>query len=197
MSTPKLVNSRKRLNFLPKELQPSFVNYESFCFALAVTFLLIPGIGIGLKVVQIQSEAAFIEIEKQKNDTQSQLAHRLKLREENIDTRTVQAVKKAISERVYWSSIFKELSALSPKGIWLTDLETKLEENGRSIQISGEAKSQEEVGKFLENLEKSYFFRNIKLNYTELLTNNKKELIRFQFQGSIFPDKEGAEYAKN
>lgn len=193
----KSAQSRKRLNFLPKELQPSLINHQSFCIALAVTFLLIPGIGIGLKVVQVQSEAVLMEVEKQKNDTQTQLAHRLRLREENIDTRTVQAVKKAISERVYWSSIFKELSALSPKGIWLTDLETKLEENGRSIQITGEARSQEEVGKFLENLEKSYFFRNIKLNYTELLTNHKKELIRFQFQGNIFPEKEGAEYAKN
>jgi Tfp pilus assembly protein PilN len=188
--------NRKQLNFLPKELQPSSVNFHNFQIIFLIATLVIPGIGAGLKFAILQTERTVAELEAQRNLAQSNLANQLRTREENPDARVVRSVRSAMAERVFWAEIFKELSGLSPQGIWLTDLETKLEEKNRTILISGEAQSQEDVAKFLENLEKSFYFRDLRLAYTELATADRRNFVRFQFKGSIYEEK-GLEHAQN
>jgi Tfp pilus assembly protein PilN len=182
---------------LPKELQPSLVNFRNFSMAIVISFLVLPGIGLGIRLIEIQTNKALLEIEKERNELNLQVSNQVRLREENVDVRAVQAVKKAMAEKLMWSSILKELSGLSPKGIWLTDLETKVDGEARTILITGEAKSQEEVAKFLENLEKSFFFREIKMNYSELVGTKSVDIIRFQFQGNIFEEKGVSTNAQN
>ncbi|TYO99957.1 type IV pilus assembly protein PilN [Geothermobacter ehrlichii] len=71
--------------------------------------------------------------------------------------------------------ILDELNRSLPPKLWLT----KFSENGPNVQISGVGLNEETVAKFMRALEKSPYFRNIRLKVTEQMTKNGLKLQRF------------------
>lgn len=193
----KPVKKIPRINFLPPEMRPSLVNQQSFSILLLLTFFALPTIAGGLKLVTYKfrlDQAALIE---KKSALSQELTILGDARAQSSEYKSLQAVKKALAERIFWAGVFKELSNVAPKTLWLTEFETKVEDSGKSVIISGHSRSQADIGEFLGNLEKSYFFRNIQMKFSKAEEGREPQQFRFQFEGTLFEPNSGGLNAKN
>lgn len=180
---------RRRINFLPKELRASFINFRSLTQALAVSFVVIPVLAAAVNSVHWRYQAAFEEDQARSEANQKELQFLMKLREQRNETQLHMTVEKTREEKVLWSEAFQELSTITPKQIWLTNFDTKIGEGGKSFVLTGNTTSKAELAAFLARLEKSYFFRGVKVKFTETL-GDYESLIRFQFEGPVYSPNE-------
>jgi Tfp pilus assembly protein PilN len=183
--------ARYRVNFIPKELRPSLVNYRTFKLVLCLTVFAVPGSYLALQPVRWQIEAELTAVSKERDSEAQSLQNKLRLHEDNKQQRSLQSIRKALSEKIYWSAVFKELSNIAPSSVWLSGLETSAGENGRTLMISGDSTSQAAIAEFLANMENSYFFRDVRIRFSEAQADVRPILYRFQFEGRIFDPKPG------
>ncbi len=107
------------------------------------------------------------------------------------------AIQELLKGRLLWSSVFKELTLLVPKEIWLVSLNNELvNETQKKIEITGESLSAEAVTHFFKSLEESYYFSQVRLVFVEKQLDKSPSLYRFRFNCLIHNNSEGT-YAEH
>jgi len=126
--------------------------------------------GEKLQVLKVQNEDLSKEIQV--------LTEQNKKMDENAET--LNTLQKVLSRKNYWSEIFKELSILIPKGIWLTNFTNSGTER---ITLKGESSTPEGVAKFLRALEASQHFSGARMISSE----KEDEIVptRYKFELSV------------
>lgn len=121
-------------------------------------------------------------------------------------------INKFIGKHFRWNEAMRELSVLTLDGVWLSSFtgetddgedekkgglfssEKDAKKDELKILLSGEAGSPEHVSRYLSLLEESFFFRDIKIKFSEQLVDIEPSLYRFQLDCTIptkGPGKEG------
>lgn len=175
-----------RVNLIPVELRPSIVNYDSLSKVLIFTLLVVPLMASGMKFLKYQKVAEMEALTERRDELSKQIQNQIRLRESGTEHKSMQAIQKAMSEKVYWAMIFKELSTLFPKTIWLTNFETKAQANAKHVTIIGNSSSQADITELFSRLENSYYFRDVKIKYSEISDGKEPKLFQFQFEGNIY-----------
>jgi Tfp pilus assembly protein PilN len=183
---------KKRLNFIPRELQPKMVFPHELIpivlFAFVVLFIASSSVSMHYEskrtanVLQ-QMKDQDVELTKQIQV----LSEQNKKNDQNVET--FGTLQKVLSRKNYWSEIFKELSILIPQGIWLTNFTNS---GSDRVVLKGESSSPEGVAKFLRKLEGSQHFSGARMNYSE----KEKDVSpsRYKFEMSVpvkLPDSGG------
>ncbi len=180
----------RRINFLPPENRPSPLSPAVIAVVFLCCLLGVPLLGGGAKVARWSAERRLSSLSSARDSLAAQVASNVKARDSSVDQRAVSAVKTALSQKLYWAEVFKELSNVAPKGVWLTTFDTSVAEGVKKVVIAGEGISQAEIAEFFSRLEKSYYFRNVQMKFTEAATESATKF-RFQFEGSVFDEKKG------
>lgn len=90
-----------------------------------------------------------------------------------------------MTKKTSWSGLLKELSLLSPQDLWLTSLTGEAKDGEIKLLMTGEAVSQALVSDFSSTLESSFFFRNVKLKFSEQLEDVDPAIYRFQVECQV------------
>lgn len=93
--------------------------------------------------------------------------------------------KKILSQKTYWSQMFKELSLLIPSKTYLIYFNSKKDKDTPVITLSGESHSQSKIAMFYSSLENSQYFSQLTLQKSEILDNHVPLLYRFHFKDMI------------
>jgi Tfp pilus assembly protein PilN len=157
----------KKINFVPFELRPQ----------IRLPHQAVPAAMIGMLAIYLVSSLIYfyfernvfskallsIEAENKKiTDSISFLSKENRVIEQKGETLT--SLQKVLSRKNYWSEIFKELSILTPRDIWLTSLNNS---DPEILILSGESTTLSAVPKFLKALETSHHFSGVQINYTQ------------------------------
>ena len=88
------------------------------------------------------------------------------------------------SKRPVWSEMLKEVSLLTPDGLWLTEWIGKAEGQEFKVALSADATSQHLISDYFERLEKSYYYRRSKFKYSEQLRPTAPHIYRLAVESS-------------
>ncbi len=182
---------RRRLNFIPASLRPSILGPGVLIGLLVFMVAGVPLLAVGAKAARWAAERRLESATQEQENIASRITASIQARDSSTDQLALTAVKKAISEKLYWADVFKELSTVAPKSIWLTAFDTAVEGNVKKVTIAGQGPSQPEIAEFFSRLERSYFFRDVQLKFTESNEISGRSLYRFQFEGKVFDDGKG------
>lgn len=81
------------------------------------------------------------------------------------------------------SGLFKEISLLIPKNVWLDEM--VVDNMNLKVLIKGEAFNHDLIKKFLFSLKKSDYFSNVKLNQSQLIEHEDRSLVSFEIESQI------------
>lgn len=172
---------KKRINFLPQDLRPKR-EFPVEIVPLSLYAILVMYVGISMlnnrldtnrtheKLDQLVSENNSLSLQIQVLTEQSK-----KLDQNNEVLGTLQ---KVLNRKNYWSEIFKELSILIPKGIWLTSFANSTTND--QLVLKGESGSQDLIAGFLKTLETSHHFSGARMIFSE--KQNEVQPTRYQFE---------------
>jgi Tfp pilus assembly protein PilN len=174
---------KKRLNFIPRELRPKLeIPLEIIpvsLFVMGVVFIAANAVTVHFdtKHTGLKLETLKVQNEELSRDIQV-LTEQNKKMDENAET--LNTLQKVLSRKNYWSEIFKELSILIPKGIWLTNFTNSGTER---IVLKGESATPEGVARFLRALEGSQHFSGARMISSE----KESEIVptRYKFELSV------------
>lgn len=131
-----------------------------------------------------KNEAERAQLEATHNETK-QKAVLLSSQNASSDSRKIASVNSFINGRKLWADVFKELTLLLEKDIWLTSLSANVNDGQTKVSINGLAVSQALIRDFSLALEESYYFRNVKLKSAEKIEGMDPTVYRFQFECKI------------
>lgn len=107
---------------------------------------------------------------------------------QNLNDRDA-AIRHALDEKIYWADAFKELSMIVPNDVWLTDFETAMLDGKRVMSITGQSASNKKMTDFFSSLERSFFFRDVQIRFSEKLAQFTPDLFRFKFECNVAEQK--------
>ncbi len=97
--------------------------------------------------------------------------------------------------RIVWSSLVREISFLVPGDLWLTDLEGITQEGKpaakggeatiRGVRLKGFAMSYPDITRFMSEMERSRYFRDVVLLVAEKSHESGRTRIEFQMNASL------------
>jgi Tfp pilus assembly protein PilN len=178
----------RRMNFIPENLRPSIFGPDSLRLLLVVLALGVPLLAAGARAVHWGAEQSLQSTTREQEALAQRITASVQSRDTSADQLAMSAIRKALSEKLYWADVFKELSNVAPKSIWLNSFDTSVDGGVKKVVISGQGTSQPEIAEFFARLERSYFFRDVQLKYTETSEVTGSAQIRFQFEGKVFDD---------
>jgi Tfp pilus assembly protein PilN len=186
--------NKKMVNLLPQEKETKIFDFKKLGIkktryligVAAVLFLMIV-----LQIVQavtIRSYSSRLSAQtKQLNDSYAKLR---KLKGVSVKLKTpldtLEKTKEDIAAKISflnnyifnklpWDSILLEIQAILPKGVWLNEL--NLSDTVVSIKCSTLDSSL--ISVFMKKLNRSIFFRDAKLTFSEKSSGNESEVINF------------------
>lgn len=187
--------NKRRINLMPKEVRPKLqISREMAVLGfLIVAFLYVIVSAIGLQASFSRQQARAIQLVEKNRRIASELS-RLDLveRAESQSAEQLSSMKDIITRRMPWSDLFKELSLLAPKNVWLSEMTTKIENASTSIVLKGEAASQKSVADFFLSLEQSFYFGTVQIRYSEKEPGITPDLFKFEFVAPLLKHDEGA-----
>lgn len=177
---------KSKFNFVPKELRfhPIYNkrNYVVFGVTLFVAFFGSINLDLYLKMNEKRESARSIaSINSEFNDRIRSLTHS-SADELNAKDATI---RRALEDKIYWADAFKELSMIVPTDVWLTEFNTAMVDGKRVISISGQSGSSKKMTDFFASLERSYFFRDVQIKFSEKLSQFSPDLFRFKFECNV------------
>lgn len=182
---------RRRKNFIPAALRPSLFGPNAIVILLLTVLVGVPALSGGARATRWAAERHLQSANAEQDAISTRITAGLQARDSSADQQAVAAIRKALSEKLYWADVFKELSNVAPKSVWLNTFDTSVDSGVKKVIISGQGSSQPEIAEFFSRLERSYFFRDVQLKFTETSEVAGSALYRFQFEGKVFDDKKG------
>ena len=83
-------------------------------------------------------------------------------------------------------TLLEELSVLTPKKLWLSSLkEQTLSPSTHALTITGDATSNETIAEFMQKLEESEYFQNVRLIRTTYGSRDNLEVQTFQITADL------------
>ena len=173
---------RSHINFVPRELRWHPV-YNPRNAAAAAVLLVVMVYAIAFTNVhqnlELKQQAAR-SIASLNNDLKEKVAQVSGVPEVHVESKD-EVVKRLLAEKTYWADVFKELSMVTPKDVWLTEFNTSLVDGKRVMVINGQSSSNALSTAFFSALEKSFYFRDISIQSMERLDHYSPALYRFRF----------------
>ncbi len=93
--------------------------------------------------------------------------------------------QKLLDQQILWIEILKEISLLTSSDVWLEALSSKVEKEQILLSIAAEAVSQKSMSEYVEKLESSYYFRNIRFKSSSNVAFGEKSYYQFQLEASV------------
>jgi Tfp pilus assembly protein PilN len=111
----------------------------------------------------------------------------LTLEKNSVEVRQkqVSTIQQIQARKVTWSDVFKELSLLIARDIWLSSLQADAKNGKRAVVIEGSGESPAAVSLFFQSLELSYFFKRVMLVSSTLDEKTYPSLYRYRFSVPI------------
>lgn len=186
--------TKQRVNLVPRDLQPQrgFQGEHGIglLFAALMAYVVISWPLLNKSVEKKRQELSAIEVANDKLKAEySELSKEAAPKDSKEDQRTV--FKKLLSNRSYWGKAFQELSLLSVPNVWLSKLKSQHSETNTVLQIEGLALSSQEMSMFFTVLEKSFFFRNVRLNNAQRVLGVAPPQFSFAFTIELPAGKKG------
>ncbi len=189
-----MVTLSRRINLLPMELRPRLELPPEAITLGVCAFLLTAALTLGVSshLVYRSQQRALASLQDDRRSVDSRieaLSVETSLREKAAARYS--SIQEVVSHKTYWVEIFKELTALMPRGVWLSGLASSLAEKDRRLVLRGEAPSQEKVAEFFRALEASYYFNGVTMKASERQEDYDPSLYRFEFVIPIKDDNRG------
>jgi Tfp pilus assembly protein PilN len=89
----------------------------------------------------------------------------------NLINSKLQKINTADSNRVLWNAILNELAKSTPKQVVIKGL--SLDQSSKTITLTGEAETRQDIAAFKEKLEVSSYFKNVFFSSSSINENNK------------------------
>ena len=84
-----------------------------------------------------------------------------------------------------WAEVLNDLSRCIPNSVWLTNVQSRRDQTGRSLSINGSALSQRVVGDFMLNLKQADWCGDPVLNFTQMVGLLDHEVVNFDITAPI------------
>jgi Tfp pilus assembly protein PilN len=84
-----------------------------------------------------------------------------------------------------WILVLGDLSRCIPNTVWLTNVQSRRDQSGQSLSITGSATSQRAVGDFMLNLKHAVWCGDPVLNFTQTVGLLKQEVVNFDITAPI------------
>lgn len=84
-----------------------------------------------------------------------------------------------------WIDVLNDLSRCIPNSVWLTNVQSRRDQTGQSLAITGSATSQRAVGDFMLNLKQARWCGDPVLNFTQTIGLMNRELVNFDISAPI------------
>lgn len=172
---------KRHLNFVPANLRPKIE--VPYGIAPVVVFVLAASF-VSISAMSLHSESKVMTEQLQALEVQNnQLLQKIQTHQGIQKThQEVGELQKVFERKNYISELFKELSMLIPEDIWLTSFSKTSEVSGmNSLVIRGNASSQGGIADFLSTLERSEFFSNVRMSFSEKEKDIRPSRYRFEF----------------
>jgi Tfp pilus assembly protein PilN len=174
----------RRINLLPSELKPKVeLQHEALSLGIGILFVVSAIITSTSQHFAIQNrQRQLASIKTEESEVEAQVVA--------LTAKSAQAAEKqaryasfqeVLNRKTYWVEMFKELTSVMPKDVWLTHLQSSVSERDKNIVLQGEAASQEKVAEFLRALEKSQYFNTIVVKTSEKQDDYRPDLYKFEF----------------
>lgn len=178
--------SKSKLNFVPKELRVHPIynqrNYIVASVSAALAVFTIFNINIHYKMEE--KKAAYRSIASINTDLNEKIQAITHNSAEQLSVKDA-AVRQALQDKIFWAEAFKELSMIIPTNVWLTEFQSTMVNGKRVMSISGQSGSSKNTTDFFNALEKSYFFRDVEIKFSEKLADFNPDLFRFKFECNV------------
>jgi len=150
---------------------------------------------IGIDATRLQIESRNLgKLQKAINAKEADYTLQLKdlnAKKLEVENRNKQlsVIAKILERKINWSDVFKELSMMTPKNIWLVNLKATQNGDGkREMFIQGSGESSQAVSSYFQSLEQSYFFKKVMIVSSTLDRKTSPTLYRFKFQFPVSPE---------
>ena len=84
-----------------------------------------------------------------------------------------------------WITVLNDLSRCTPNSVWLTNVQSRRDQTGQSLAITGSATSQRAVGDFMLNLNQAKWCGDPVLNFTQTVGLQRQEVVNFDVTAPI------------
>ena len=184
-----------RINLVPKNARgPAFEVPAKALPAIIVATLLVlsfAGVSQQMSFKSLRSKKEEIAAkQKELNDKIDVLT--LEKNSVEIRQKQVSTIQQIQARKISWSDLFKELSLLISKDIWLSAMQAQVNAGKRMVTLEGAGETPMSVSMFFQALELSYFFRRVMLVTSTLDEKTYPPLYRYKFS---VPIDEGAKDA--
>jgi Tfp pilus assembly protein PilN len=180
-----MAKRKTRINFIAPNSRGDALRPSSVALGLAAVAVALPLLAVGVHAANGRFERDRVLQQQRLNELDAELAKRTGERLGG-KAAAMQSVEQALKEKVYWADVFKELGNLGPNRVWLTGFNAKVEDRAKKVVISGNSVSQAEIAEFYARLEKSFYFRDLRIKFTESISGINPEIYRFEFEGTLF-----------
>lgn len=184
-----------RINLVPKNARgPALeVPAKALPAIIVVTLLILSFAGVSQQMSFKSLKAKKEEIaakQKELNDKIDVLT--LEKNSVEIRQKQVSTIQQIQARKISWSDLFKELSLLISKDIWLSAMQAQVNSGKRMVTLEGWGENPMSVSMFFQALELSYFFRRVMLVNSSLDERTYPSLYRYKLS---VPIDEGAKDA--
>jgi Tfp pilus assembly protein PilN len=97
----------------------------------------------------------------------------------------VQLLEAVQSSQEAWIAVLNDLSRCIPSTVWLTNVQSRRDQTGQSLAITGSATSQHAVGDFMLNLKQAKWCGDPVLNFTQMVGLQRQEVVNFDITAPI------------
>ena len=98
-----------------------------------------------------------------------------------VRQKQVSTIQQIQQRKVIWSDLFKELSLMISKDIWLSTLQASAKDGKRGVLLEGSGETPQSISLFFQSLELSYFFRRVMLMSSTMDDRTYPPLYRYKF----------------
>ena len=174
----------KRVNLIPRRSQSFRLEIPAKVLPLIilVTLGLLAAQGIlqQMELKKIRSERDKVAARQQELNQKIDV---LMLEKNSAEKKKKQAssIQQIQAKKVSWSDLFKELSLMVSRDIWLSGLQASSKDGKRQVNLEGSAESPLSVSTFFQSLELSFFFRNVMLDSSTRDEKTFPALYRYKF----------------
>lgn len=181
---------KSKLNFIAKDQRDHPVYNKRNFITVGVSLVILTFATFNLNIyLKLQEKREALRTMASLNaDLNQQIQNLSHTSVQNLNDRDA-AIRRALDEKIYWADAFKELSMIVPNDVWLTDFQTAMLEGKRVMSITGQSASNKKMTDFFSSLERSFFFRDVQIRFSEKLSQFTPDLFRFKFECNVSEQK--------
>jgi Tfp pilus assembly protein PilN len=165
-----------KVNLLPPHLQEKGKKAKKNALALVLAIIIILITSGGIIVLFGFQHTLNTEVNKIKKDLQAQEEKNVSYSEieQKVSSlnNKLNAIKSLQQNRIYWSSLLKELALCTPTDVQITQFSVSKQEQERKISVKGIASSRRSVMKLKEELSVSTYFKAVDFVSSQLTDEN-------------------------